>query len=372
MFRHFFRGPRLNPQTLPIGGQDGLAPNFKLIEHGLFGSIITSRHNIVRFYQDGLPLCYNAAMAMYMHSTQPAGTIYKEMAYHDSGRTYNHAYDETRVNFESQYQDALIRQSSNRTQLPDISIADRNYYEELSTSLTSKWIDNFDNFNQTRFQAPLNFKNRHESASVYYTNSGLLLRNIQDNNLSFKTCMSMGSSFDNPNSSFFNYLRYVQAFERMLSHGPLLACSKINKKVFPHYPDKPGKPAFHAYLIYGIAKYIYKGSLEAVLVCVDPNYPEGDTFIPILTFADQEWAGIASLDKSGIRPNYNTVAYAENDLAQLELVITMGQLDLQKKHTFYRHSAGSTLINGILNQTMRRVKPSANLVPYRKTHKVIR
>lgn len=372
MFRHFFSRPRLDPQTLPTGGPDALAPSFKLIEHAIFGSIITSRHNIVRFYQDGLPICYNAAMAMYMHSTQPAGTIYKEMAYSDLGRTYNHFYDQTRVNFEGQYQDVLIRQSGNRTQLPHISEADRNYYDELSTALTNKWIDNFDNFNHTRFEAPVNFKNRNESTSAYYTNSGLLLRNINDNKLSFKTCMSKGGSFDNPNLSFFNYLRYIQAFERMLSHSPLIASSKINKKVFPHYPDTPGTPTFHAYLIYGIAKYIYRGSLEAVLVCVDPNYPEYDTFIPILTFADQEWAGIASLDKAIIRPNYNTVIYTEKDLAQLELVITMGQLDLQKKHTFYRHSEGSTLINGIQDRTARKVKQPAHLIPYTKTHKVIR
>ncbi len=359
--RSFFDKQRLDRSTLPIAGPDGLSPEVNLMDHPIFGSIITSKYKIVRFYQDGLPNCYNAALAMYMHSTQPLQTAYFEMAYHDQGALPKFVTNETdilekrlmqrdyEVNGYLSKRELLAEQFAtiNEKKLnkqahagkidtggtpfwdltsDQLSIELETQYRNqarqigLETRIANKWYENIKLYEQYGIRNPL------------------FLRNLRENGLEAKNCTSTNGIFSNPHLSFYNYIKYVQTFERILSYGPVIACSETNSITFPHYGAQVG--GGHAYLIYGITKYLYNGSVEAMLVCVDPNYPERDTLIPILAFADQRSAIIISRNGSQLRPNTNTLEYREDDLRKLDgQVLSKGIKDYIHKD-YYRYSNG--------------------------------
>ena len=165
---------------------------------------------------------------------------------------------------------------------------------------------------------------------------------MRDNNFASGDVVGATGMCSNIYTSFYNYIRYIQTFERILSYGPVIASSVASSNLFPHYYAKQPSRQFggHAYLAYGITKYMVGDRVEALLVCVDPNLPEYDTFIPLSIFASQKWAFIYSADRAQIRPNTDAVEYQESDLRIFSNVITQGILDKSKVHPFYRYMEG--------------------------------
>jgi hypothetical protein len=347
---------RLDKRTLPLGGPNGLSPNVKILDHHLFGSIITSKYSIIRFYQDGLPICYNAALAMYMYSTQPVGTNYTEMAYHDNGRTDNYNYHIFAKEGTLAYlTNVLARKTAQvkaeaeyQNRFPELFI-----YSESSDRPDSK-IDQAINRD---YKMILDREDPYKNGQSF--RYGIKDRNMRENGLVDKAFGHNEGRCPNPRASFFNRMVYIQTFERILSYGPVIAGGIIDERTFPHYSYRGG----HAYLVYGIFKYIdLNNNIDAVLVCVDPNYPEHDMLIPILAFADQERISIASKDKSQLRHNTETVDWRESDLRQLPMM-EKGFLDTTKVHAFYRYNTG---------YNPRRVGSMTQKGYYTKRHKVVR
>ena len=172
--KNFFGIQRLNKQTLPIGGANGLSPEVRLLEHKLYGSIITSKYNIVRFFQDNAPVCYNAALAMYMYSTREVGAVYKEMAYYDDRKASK--YDGNRGALQLRYIDGLISQLNKRGGLatpPSSTMLDeatpgseRGIHATHADNLINEWfgsVNNYENLNYkpiifSQKNNPLEFK----------------------------------------------------------------------------------------------------------------------------------------------------------------------------------------------------------------------
>ena len=50
------------------------SPTMRRIDHPIYGEIITSKYEIIRFLQDYMNIGYNAALVMYMYSTRSKGT----------------------------------------------------------------------------------------------------------------------------------------------------------------------------------------------------------------------------------------------------------------------------------------------------------
>lgn len=284
----------LSPSLRTIGGSEGLSPSLRLIPHPVYGGIVTSNHDIIRFTQGWLPVCYNAALATYMYSTQSSGGTYTEYKYHDKHRGPSMHYDQQRANFEDLYSNRPIR--------------------------------------------PFHYKK--EKLDWYKTyGNGELFLNARENNLTAKAHVDMYPNTDDPNA----FYKCVQTFERILSYGPVIACSKVTKELLPHYFNDGlnNVHMFHAYLIYGIIKYIANNKLEAVFICVDPNYPGQDTLIPIQAFIESPLGHIISKDAIQIRLNKELLPINLQDLKRVNTPLATGTLDNSgKRYKFYKYMNG--------------------------------